>query len=182
MATARFQFANPARPAGGAVRIRAAAWRLIGGNNRNLGCAPGDFESVEASRAAVLLLKSRILDAVPVITIDPRSSEWNWRLEIDGETAARSARGYLRHRECLYNVSHFLGSVPVAALPGESAGRGAGSAEPAVAQTPPTATAWMTAILAIEAARTEAARALAPVTAEPPTRDAVPCDLTGGAR
>jgi len=135
MATARFQIVGPARPmrpvrpAGLTAPLRAAAWRLIGGNNRDLGCSASAFESVEASRAEVLLLKSRIDDAVPHVTMDPRSSEWTWRLEIDGLVVARSARCYLRHRECLYNVSHFLGSVPVAAMPGEPAAPAAGPAD-----------------------------------------------------
>jgi hypothetical protein len=166
MAAARFQFANPVRPAGGAVPVRATAWRLIGGNNRDLGCAPDGYESREASREAVLRLKARITEAVPIVTIDPTSSEWTWRLEIDGRIVARSARGYLRHRECLYNVSHFLGSVPTAALPGDAS-------EPAalLSAEAPVAIAWVTAILAIEAAQHE------PAETDGPT---VPCDLSGG--
>lgn len=154
MATARFQYGNPARPAGGAVPIRSAAWRLIGGNNRDLGCCPAEFADHEASRLAVLELRSRIAEAVPMITINPQTSEWTWRLELDGRVVARSVRGYLRHRECLYNVSHFLGSVPVAALPGEPADPAALLA----AKAPAAAMAWMAAILAIEAARTESGR------------------------
>ncbi|HEV2639168.1 MAG TPA: hypothetical protein VGX23_28770 [Actinocrinis sp.] len=154
MATARFQYGNPARPAGGAVPIRSAAWRLIGGNNRDLGCCPAEFADHEASRLAVLELRSRVAEAVPMITINPQTSEWTWRLELDGRVVARSVRGYLRHRECLYNVSHFLGSVPVAALPGEPADPAALLA----AKAPAAAMAWMAAILAIEAARTESGR------------------------
>ena len=177
MATARFQYANPARPAGGAVPIRAAAWRLIGGNNRDLGCSPAQFEDVRTSRLAVLELRSRIADAVPVITIEPRSSEWTWRLDLDGRAVARSARGYLRHRECLYNVSHFLGSVPVAALPGEPAGPTALLA----AKAPAAAMAWMAAILAIEAARNGTARTGDETDPSPPAAGQVSCDLAGGA-
>jgi hypothetical protein len=175
VATARFQYANPARPAGGAVPIRAAAWRLIGGNNRDLGCSPARFEDTRTSRLAVLELRRRIADAVPVITIDPRSSEWTWRLDLDGRVVARSARGYLRHRECLYNVSHVLGSVPVAALPGEPAGP-----TELLAAKAPAAMAWMAAILAIEAARAGSART-GDETDPPPAADPVPCDLAGGA-
>jgi len=179
MATARFQFANPVRPAGGAIPVRAAAWRLIGGNNRDLGCSPADFENVETSRQAVLRLKARITEAVPMITIDPHSSEWTWRLEIDGQVAARSARGYLRHRECLYNVSHFLGSVPAAALPGEPPAPAA-----LLEAKTPSAIAWVAAILAIEVARAEAAQSgkADPAASEPGIQqsDAVPCDLAGG--
>ena len=189
MASARFHYANPVRPAGGAVPIRAAAWRLIGGNNRDLGCSAADFDSHEASRQAVLELKARITEAVPLITIDPQSSEWTWRLEVDGRVVARSARGYLRHRECLYNVSHFLGSVPVAALPGEPAGPSA-----LLAAKTPAALAWVAAILAIETARTDGPEpgaggedgkpAASGPSAEPGVRTerAEPCDLAGGAR
>jgi hypothetical protein len=151
MAMARFQFANPARPAGSSIPARASAWRLIGGNNRDLGCSPAGYENHETSRQAVLRLKARIADAVPTLTIDPGSSEWTWRLDVDGRVVARSVRGYLRHRECLYNVSHFLGSVAAAALPGEPAPPAA--AGPA---KPPVAVAWVAAVLAIEAI--EAAR------------------------
>lgn len=191
MAAARFQFANPVRPAGGAVPVRASAWRLIGGNNRDLGCAPDGYESREASREAVLRLKARITDAVPIITIEPTNSEWTWRLEIDGRIVARSARGYLRHRECLYNVSHFLGSVPTAALPGDAS-------EPAalLSGEAPVAVAWVAAILAIEAAQHEPGEtgssaeaesgakacsgAYAGTDADAADLKAVPCDLCGG--
>lgn len=200
MASARFHYANPVRPAGGAVPIRAAAWRLIGGNNKDLGCSAADFESPAASRRAVLELRARIGDAVPLVTIDPQSSEWTWRLEVDGRVVARSARGYLRHRECLYNVSHFLGSVPVAALPGEPVGPAA-----LLAAKTPAALAWVAAILAIETARAQTGTGEEPGRAGPAgTRDqlgrseqpkeagrpmeraereeqAEPCDLAGGA-
>ena len=197
MAAARFQFANPVRPSGGAIPIRSAAWRLIGGNNRDLGCSPAEFESLEVSRQAVLRLRSRITEAVPLVTIDPQSSEWTWRLEIDGVVVARSARGYLRHRECLYNVSHFLGSVPVAALPGEPAAQAA-----LLAAKTPAALAWVAAVLAIEAARAETdpagaqaagegegeqasagsqASASASASPSPQEHKQVSCDLSGGA-
>lgn len=169
MATARFQLVNPVRPVGAMAPMRTAAWRLIGGNNRDLGCSARGFESVEASREAVLLLKARIADAVPLITIEPRSSEWTWRLEIDGTVVARSVRGYLRHRECLYNVSHFLGCVPVAALPREPDGRNAGPVALLAAEAP-AATALVAAILAIEAVRAETSL-LAPDPASPASSD-----------
>jgi hypothetical protein len=152
MAGARFQFANPWRPIGGAIPTQSAAWRLIGGNNRDLGRAPVGYVSSEVSRRAVLHLRAHISDAVPTMSIDSRTSEWTWRLDIGGLIVARSVRGYLRHRECLYNVSHFISTAATAALPGDTAlptGLDAAKA--------PIATAWAAAVLAIEAANPESA-------------------------
>jgi hypothetical protein len=93
------------------------AWRLVGGNNRVLGCSPDPFVDFESAVAAVQHLRSRIEDAAPVLGVDPQSGARSWRLEIDGVVVARSGRGYLRGRENLYNLAHFMTSVPIAVVP-----------------------------------------------------------------
>jgi len=52
-----------------------------------------------------------------VLGVAPDTGGRTWRLEIDDVVVARSARTYLRGRENLYNLAHFLDSVPLAELP-----------------------------------------------------------------
>jgi hypothetical protein len=73
-----------------------------------------DFET---GYAAVLFLRERIADAVPVLGVAADTGGRTWRLEIGEVVVARSSRTYLRGRENLYNLAHFLDSVPLAELP-----------------------------------------------------------------
>jgi hypothetical protein len=116
MAHSRFHVApSPAAVAGPGSAV-LPAWRLVGGNNRVLGRAPGGFVDFESGYAAILFLRERIADALPVLGVAATGGR-AWRLEIDGVVVARSARTYLRGRENLYNLAHFLDSVPLAELP-----------------------------------------------------------------
>ena len=117
MAHSRFQLGSSAAAIAGPASAALPAWRLVGGNNRVLGRAPGGFVDFESGYAAVLFLRERIDDALPVLGVAADTGGRTWRLEIDNVVVARSARTYLRGRENLYNLTHFLESVPVAELP-----------------------------------------------------------------
>jgi hypothetical protein len=91
-------------------------WRLLSGNNRELGRSAkafGDLESAVAgvmkTRAGVRLLDSRIVHEV-------RPSQWSWVMDIDDEVVARSSRSYQRLRECHYSLAGFLESLPRAVV------------------------------------------------------------------
>lgn len=117
MAHTRFHVAFSPAALAGPASATLPAWRLVGGNNRVLGRAPEGFVDFETGYAAILFLRSRIADALPVLGVAPDTGGRTWRLEIDNVVVARSARTYLRGRENLYNLAHFLDSVPLAELP-----------------------------------------------------------------
>jgi hypothetical protein len=117
MAHTRFHVAFSPVALAGPASATLPAWRLVGGNNRVLGRAPQGFVDFETGYAAIVFLRSRIADALPVLGVAPDTGGRTWRLEIDNVVVARSARTYLRGRENLYNLAHFLDSVPLAELP-----------------------------------------------------------------
>lgn len=120
MAHTRFHVSLSPAALAGPASATLPAWRLVGGNNRVLGRAAEGFVDFETGYAAILFLRSRIADAVPVLGVAPDTGGRTWRLEIDNVVVARSARTYLRGRENLYNLAHFLDSVPLAGLPAPS--------------------------------------------------------------
>lgn len=122
MAHARFHVAQSPAAIAGPGSASLPAWRLVGGNNRVLGRAPESFVDFETGFAAILFLRARIADALPVLGVAPDTGGRTWRLEIDDVVVARSARTYLRGRENLYNLAHFLDSVPLADLPAANRG------------------------------------------------------------
>jgi len=117
MAHTRFHVGPSHAAIAGPGSAALPAWRLVGGNNRVLGRAPGCFEDFESGYAAILFLRARIGDALPVLGVAAETGGRTWRLEIDNVVVARSARTYLRGRENLYNLAHFLDSVLLAELP-----------------------------------------------------------------
>lgn len=122
MAHTRFHVAFSPAALAGPASATLPAWRLVGGNNRVLGRAPEAFVDFETGYAAILFLRSRIADALPVLGVAPDTGGRTWRLEIDNVVVARSARTYLRGRENLYNLAHFMESVPLAELPAPARG------------------------------------------------------------
>lgn len=88
-------------------------WRMIGGNNREVGRCPHPSESaaeayrvVHAAQLAVRQQEARMLcDAV---------AGWFWHISLDGEWLAVSSRGYQRQRECVFSLEQFLEFFPTA--------------------------------------------------------------------
>ena len=87
------------------------AWRLLSANNRELGRGLADFRDEESCRQAVLRLRADLDRAVAVMRRDQPTSMWGWRLDVDGQPVALSARSYRRQRECLYNLAQFRAGV-----------------------------------------------------------------------
>jgi hypothetical protein len=92
------------------------AWRLTGGNHRELGRSSRVFPDLTHARADAELLHERIADAEPHILTVPHTTTWGWRLHVDDVAVATSSRGYARHRECTYNVSIFVAAAAIAEL------------------------------------------------------------------
>jgi hypothetical protein len=96
------------------------AWRLLGGNNRELGRSPVWYPDFDACREALLVLKREIDGITPVITSSGvAGGAWSWRLAVGGRPVAMAGRPYHRHRECTYNLNHFVAAVPTAPIPDE---------------------------------------------------------------
>jgi hypothetical protein len=100
-------------------RIRRPAWvmwRLLSGNNRELGRGASAFADLESAVSAVVVLRSRLGDVTTRIIREDRPGEWAWILLLGEHPVARSARTYQRLRECEYSLTGFLEALPDALL------------------------------------------------------------------
>jgi len=92
------------------------AWRLLGGNNRDLGRSARVFPGPADCRVAVDSVRRRVAELVPVVVADAATGMWSWRLELDGMAVAVAARPYYRQREGQYNLGQFLAALTDAEL------------------------------------------------------------------
>lgn len=83
------------------------SWRLLGRNNRELGRSPQVYQQAEQCHRAIQGICERVGDLVAALTADPATGRWGWRLVLDGEPTAVSARTYFRQREVHYAVQLF---------------------------------------------------------------------------
>lgn len=124
MGIARFHVVSPViAVVGGTWRAatspesRKAAWRLLGGNNRELGRSKAVYADDAACRTAVHDFRADLDQAVPLLSRDAQEGTWTWRLSSgSGPTLACSGRSYARERECRYALGAFLASAPTAAF------------------------------------------------------------------
>lgn len=93
------------------------AWRLVGGNNHELGRSFAAFADLAECVAAVGTLQARADELVtePVVP-EHGPAQWGWRLALDGEVVAMSGRWYRRAREADYSLHQFLAVAPDAAV------------------------------------------------------------------
>ncbi|MGW4897575.1 hypothetical protein ACWEQL_35790 [Kitasatospora sp. NPDC004240] len=109
------RFLIVSRPARADRQPGGTVWRLLGANNRHLGQSGETFRDAAACRAAIEEYQHRLDQGRAVMCSTGQG--WLWRLELDGRAVAGSARGYLRQRECQYNLARFLaGARTVAEL------------------------------------------------------------------
>ncbi len=94
------------------------AWRLLGGNNHELGRSIMAYENLDACVAATEALKAGLPDSETSVSQSAVSSHWGWRLTVDGLEVAASGRWYRREREARYNLEQFLSVAPTAAVVG----------------------------------------------------------------
>ena len=90
------------------------AWRLVGGNNHELGRSAAVFDDLDGCVDAVHELQARIGQAVPTSTTSDGQS--GWLLRLDDVDVAVSCRWYRRERESQYNLLQFLAAAPTADL------------------------------------------------------------------
>jgi hypothetical protein len=94
------------------------AWRLTGANHRELGRSARVFPDPGSAwrDARDLHASSASSQAHAQIVTIPRTTQWSWRLMIDGVAVATSSRMFARHRECAYNVATFMAAATIAEL------------------------------------------------------------------
>lgn len=123
---------------GPAVTGRPAGfgWRLVGGNNHELGRSAAQAATVEDCRADVLRLKDDVGALMGRLRRGTAPSAWLWVAEFDGIPAAVGGRAYQRQRECRYALDHFLAAIPLADITRDWRAPDAGrAAVPAVGNT-----------------------------------------------
>ena len=129
MAVPRFLFVSGARgesPIDADVelsRMTGVSWRLLGGNNRELGRSAKVFMALEVCHLAALDLQKRVTSATPELRAEASTGRWTWSLRLDAEPVAIAGRSYLRLRECQYNLAQFIAFAPEAGVAHTTIGR-----------------------------------------------------------
>jgi hypothetical protein len=122
VAAARFELYALARP--GIPRARRqpdapVTWRLLSGNNRDLGRAAASFPDAAACLAGIQRL--RVALATPVVSVSSPDgrSRWTWRIAVDPADGAVSSRVYQRRVQAEAACAVFLNlavDAPVAGV------------------------------------------------------------------
>ena len=128
MAVPRFLFVSGAQasrgePRGELTRLTGVSWRLLGGNNRELGRSAIPFAELDACHVAAMRVRERVADATVELRSEQATGRWTWQLRLDGEPVAIAGRSYLRLRECQYNLGQFIAFAPGAGVAHASIGR-----------------------------------------------------------
>lgn len=89
-------------------------WLLMSSNNRGLGRSGRSYSTYAGCCERVALLREGWDRFQPQTMADDVTGRFEWHVELDGQTVARSSRSYLRARECSYNLARFLEAVPLA--------------------------------------------------------------------
>jgi hypothetical protein len=91
-------------------------WRLMGANNRELGRSALSFVSYPQTRWAVRQLQMQVDQLVRRTLVDPGTGRWSWRIELDNEAVAVSARWYERDHDSRLAMAKFVALMPEAEL------------------------------------------------------------------
>ena len=132
VAVPRFLFVSGVRGESDLARATGVSWRLLGGNNRELGRSATVFPGLEACHLSALDVQQRVSVAVPELRSETGTGRWTWALRLDGEQVAIAGRAYLRLRECQYNLAQFIAFAPAAGVAHAMVGRRAVTGDPAV--------------------------------------------------
>lgn len=77
----------------------SVSWRLLSGNNRNLGRSGRPYDSIEECAEAIVGLVAR-LDALQALVRPAGEHRWTWMLRDDVEIVAVSGHRYDRQVRC----------------------------------------------------------------------------------
>src|SRR4051794_16006874 len=92
------------------------AWRLVGGNHRELARSAVVFADATAAGEGIALVQAGGDRATA--GIETLCGRWAWLLSIDGASVAVSSRLYQRTRECSDSLATALAALQVAEVPG----------------------------------------------------------------
>ncbi|HJQ43047.1 MAG TPA: hypothetical protein VJ831_08180 [Jatrophihabitantaceae bacterium] len=84
----------------------ALRWRLLSGNNREIGRGAEFFPDAESCRIAVKDLQTALDDLVPAVRRESGHA-WVWQLSFGDRVVATSAHGYDRLIRCERGMSQF---------------------------------------------------------------------------
>lgn len=108
---------DPARPAHIQLFARgpgeSVQWRLLSGNNRELGRGVNHCPDTARCLAGVSQLRSRFTEARGCIRRSARGV-WSWELELDGLPVATSGHDFARLIRCQQGLARFAASFPTA--------------------------------------------------------------------
>lgn len=82
-------------------------WRLLGGNNRELGRGIEQFQDLDSCRRGIDNLRL-VLGELESTVQRSGPSTWMWRLVRGGEVVATSAHRYDRLIRCRLGLAHFM--------------------------------------------------------------------------
>lgn len=91
---------------------QTAGWRLLGGNNRELGRSAQAFP-VDSFLEEIERLQS-MADHLSLVVTPTPTGKWFWAASNRGTRMAVSSRVYGRQREARYNAEQFLRALPLA--------------------------------------------------------------------
>jgi hypothetical protein len=82
-------------------------WRLLSGNNRELGRGLAQFEDLESCRLGIKELQSLTAELEPSVQRSG-SSTWTWLLSHGGQPVATAGHRYDRLIRCRQGLTHFV--------------------------------------------------------------------------
>jgi hypothetical protein len=96
--------------------VALVRWRLLSGNNRQLGRSAELFDGVAEARLAVVTIRAagNALERYVVRRMAP--VRWGWSLMLDGVVVAVSGRAYEGERTVVHALEHFLSAAAGACL------------------------------------------------------------------
>jgi hypothetical protein len=119
VAAARFELYARARRA--ADRAGSSppliTWRLLSGNNRDLGRAATSFPDVASARAAVRELQRALATAAVSVASPDGRARWTWRISLADGDVAVSSRQYQRRVQAEAACASFVSLAADAPVP-----------------------------------------------------------------
>ena len=82
-------------------------WRVLSGNNRELGRGSGEFPDQESCVLGIKHLQAVVADLDPSVVRDSTSA-WRWTLSLGGVSVANSGHSYDRLIRCRLALTYFV--------------------------------------------------------------------------
>jgi uncharacterized protein YegP (UPF0339 family) len=97
----------------GAAAVR---WRLLSGNNRDMGRGVLVYRDPESCRSGIREVLDRLDELEPVLVPEPNNNTWRWFLRYKGEPVVASGHPYDRKVRCKEGHSQFMRHAPSAQI------------------------------------------------------------------